>query len=56
MDLEAIEANLKSKDLYYHRQPLCTTLCGNICPLITIASDQTSQHLQKGKLLLRFFL
>ena len=39
-DLESLEEEVKdSKNVYYKRQSLCTTLCGNVCPLITI-SDQ----------------
>ena len=36
-DLDQIEENIK-EDFYYSRQPLCTTLCGNICPILTISS------------------
>lgn len=41
-DLEKLEEDIGDRGFYYHRQPLCTTLCGNMCPLITISSNLSS--------------
>lgn len=46
--MNEIEAAVSDKDLYYYRQPLCTTLCGNICPLVTITSKGDSSVVSQG--------
>lgn len=47
-DLEEFEQNVDYSTMYYFRQALCTSLSGNVCPLLTITSRCDDEETLEG--------